>query len=84
LRNGRGATFIAPYSTRARPNATIATPVEWSELAGLTAEKFSMTEVLERVRRGPASDPWRDVPKVRQRVGRSLMRSLQQALARVG
>lgn len=84
LRNGRGATFIAPYSTRARPNATIATPVEWSELAGLTAEKFSMTEVLERVRRGPASDPWREVPKVRQRVGRSLMRSLQQALARVG
>ncbi|WP_227666709.1 hypothetical protein, partial [Klebsiella variicola] len=29
LRNGRGATAIAPYSTRARPGAAIAMPVSW-------------------------------------------------------
>ncbi|HEX3853563.1 MAG TPA: DNA ligase D, partial [Polyangiaceae bacterium] len=32
LRNGRGATFIAPYSSRAREGATIALPIEWQEL----------------------------------------------------
>jgi bifunctional non-homologous end joining protein LigD len=32
LRNVRGATFVAPYSTRARPNAPIAAPLEWDEL----------------------------------------------------
>jgi bifunctional non-homologous end joining protein LigD len=32
LRNGRGATFIAPYSSRAREGATIALPVDWEEL----------------------------------------------------
>ena len=32
LRNGRGATFIAPYSPRARAGAGIAMPIEWAQL----------------------------------------------------
>ena len=83
LRNGRGATFIAPYSTRARPKATVATPVEWSELDGLAAERFTMAEVLERLRR-PKGDPWRELSKVRQRISRSLLRSLPGAAAKIG
>jgi bifunctional non-homologous end joining protein LigD len=82
LRNGRGATFIAPYSTRARPKATIATPVTWRELEGLEAERFTMAEVLARLQR-PNGDPWREVPKVRQRISRSLQRSLQGAIAKI-
>ena len=32
LRNGRGATAIAPYSTRSRAGAYVATPVSWQQL----------------------------------------------------
>ena len=32
LRNGRGATAIAPFSTRARPGAAIACPIAWADL----------------------------------------------------
>ena len=36
LRNGRGATAIAPYSTRARDAAPVAAPIAWKELAQFT------------------------------------------------
>jgi len=43
LRNSRGATFIAPYSSRAREGATIALPIEWEDLtAKLNPEAFNV------------------------------------------
>ncbi|HWZ93526.1 MAG TPA: non-homologous end-joining DNA ligase, partial [Polyangiaceae bacterium] len=34
LRNARGATFVAPYSSRAREGATVAMPIAWDDLSG--------------------------------------------------
>lgn len=59
LRNSRGATAIAPYSTRAKAGAPVATPIAWSELSQkLRPSRFSVSTVPTRLRR-QANDPWR-------------------------
>ena len=42
LRNLPGATVIAPYSLRARPRATVATPLAWSELDATAPDAFAI------------------------------------------
>jgi bifunctional non-homologous end joining protein LigD len=67
LRNGRGATFICPYSTRAREHATVATPIDWEELArGVDPTGFTIASVPPRIARVP--DPWAELPAIRQRL----------------
>jgi bifunctional non-homologous end joining protein LigD len=68
LRNGRGATAVAPYSTRARAGAPVAMPVDWSELAGLAgAAHFTVRTAPQRLS-ALAEDPWKDLPRIRQRL----------------
>jgi bifunctional non-homologous end joining protein LigD len=58
LRNGRGATAVAAYSTRARPGAPISTPVRWEELGPeLTASRFNVANIGRRLA-ALKSDPW--------------------------
>jgi bifunctional non-homologous end joining protein LigD len=55
LRNGKGATFVAPYSTRARANAPVALPVEWDELDKIKPNQFSLDQTIDRLeKRGDA------------------------------
>jgi bifunctional non-homologous end joining protein LigD len=65
LRNARGATAVAPYSTRARAGAPIATPLSWDELEDETQGPPSRTlfDILQRLSR---PDPWREYFKVKQ------------------
>ncbi|HEX2877360.1 MAG TPA: DNA ligase D, partial [Polyangiaceae bacterium] len=50
LRNARGATFVAPYSTRARENAPVATPLEWDELTPkLKPDQFTLRNLAARL-----------------------------------
>jgi len=68
LRNGRGATAIVAYSTRARPGATVSMPVAWDELGPkLMPNKFTVLNVGKRLAQLKA-DPWAGIDKVRQKL----------------
>jgi bifunctional non-homologous end joining protein LigD len=60
LRNGRGATAIVPYSTRARAGATVAMPLGWDELEpSLGPGHFTVANAAARLD-NLAADPWAD------------------------
>jgi bifunctional non-homologous end joining protein LigD len=68
LRNERGSTAIAPYSTRAKPEASVATPVTWTELGRIPrADAFTVPDVVRRLTQ--KSDPWAGYFDVRQKIG---------------
>jgi bifunctional non-homologous end joining protein LigD len=58
LRNGRGATAVAAYSTRARAGATISVPLRWEELsAEIRSDHFTIRNLPRRMAR-LRRDPW--------------------------
>jgi bifunctional non-homologous end joining protein LigD len=66
LRNGRGATAIAAYSTRARPGATVSTPLGWEELEhGVAPADFNVLTVPGRL---ALPDPWAGLHEVKQSI----------------
>jgi bifunctional non-homologous end joining protein LigD len=76
LRNTRGATAVAPYSLRARPVATVATPLAWDELsAQAPPTAWTLATVLERIAR--RRDPWADYERHRQRLTAAMRRALR-------
>ncbi|WP_366657663.1 DNA ligase D [Fodinicurvata sp. EGI_FJ10296] len=57
LRNGRGATAVAAYSTRARAGAPVSMPVDWSEIGSVGPAQFTVQNAPTRVH-GQSDDPW--------------------------
>ncbi|MEA4988944.1 MAG: DNA ligase D [Anaerovorax sp.] len=57
IRNGRGATSIAPYSLRGRKGAKVSMPIEWEELDAVAPDGIDMEEALLRIK---GNDPWKD------------------------
>lgn len=65
IRNGRGATSIAPYSLRARNGARVSMPIRWDELDSVAPDSIGIEEALQRIR---GSDPWKGFHRSGQRL----------------
>jgi bifunctional non-homologous end joining protein LigD len=76
LRNARGATAIAPYSTRARAGAPVAVPIGWDELARVKPASLTVETVPRRLDRLKA-DPWAGFAEVRQSLTKKAWAALE-------
>jgi bifunctional non-homologous end joining protein LigD len=77
LRNERGATAVASYSTRARPGATVATPISWDELSvSLRPARFTTGTVPDRVRE-MTEDPWKGFFELRQAITHGMQAQIE-------
>ena len=66
LRNGRGATAVVAYSTRARPGAPVSAPLAWEELnEHIHSTHFTIRNMPRRLA-SLKRDPWHDIACVRQ------------------
>jgi bifunctional non-homologous end joining protein LigD len=75
-RNARGANAVAPYSTRARPGAPVATPVAWEELTtALRPDLYNVRNLAERLL-NLSADPWTGLDKVRQALTPAILRKI--------
>ena len=74
LRNERGSTAIAPYSTRAKAGATVAAPLSWDELARCkSADMFDVKTMTRRAKK--LKDPWPGFFKLRQTLTDAMLRA---------
>lgn len=70
LRNGRGATAISPFSSRARPGAPVAWPVSWAGLARLRNAHPATVETALTMLKRQKTDPWKDYFRTQQSLPR--------------
>lgn len=67
LRNGYGASAIAPYSVRAREHAPVALPVTWLEAKKLkNANSYTLKNVPKLLKN--RKDPWAGYNKIKQKI----------------
>lgn len=68
-RNAYGQTGVAPYSVRGRPGATVATPLEWDELADaeLGPRSYTVGNLFRRL--GQRDDPWKEIAQAARPLG---------------
>ena len=76
LRNERGSTAIAPYSTRARDNAPVSAPITWDEVKTVPAANiFTIRTMPERAR--SIGDPWEGYFETKQSITKAMMRAVK-------
>jgi bifunctional non-homologous end joining protein LigD len=64
LQNSHGRTMACPYSLRAVPEATVSTPLEWSEIKkGIKPTEFNIFSVVKREK-----DPWKKILENKQKL----------------
>lgn len=67
LRNARGATAVAAYSTRARPGAPVSTPVTWDEVGRRRPDAYTVATIPRRLS-ALRRDPWGGYEQSRRRL----------------
>jgi bifunctional non-homologous end joining protein LigD len=72
-RNGTGATIVAPYSPRARPDATVSFPITPQELTSVSPGEFTVRSVPQLLAR-PGPKRWRALADERGRLSSRLLR----------
>jgi bifunctional non-homologous end joining protein LigD len=76
LRNGRGATAVAPFSPRARPGATIAMPLKWTQVKpGLDPADYTIRASAKLIEQGAAA--WKDFFNVEQKLTANIRRAFK-------
>jgi bifunctional non-homologous end joining protein LigD len=81
LRNGRGATAIAPYSTRARAGAPVSAPLDWDELTPeLRPDRYTLLNMPERL--AAIADPWSDFDRSRRAISATMRAKLSARVRR--
>jgi bifunctional non-homologous end joining protein LigD len=64
LQNSHGRTMACPYSLRALPEATVSTPLEWSEVKkGIKPTELNIFSVVKREK-----DPWKGILENKQKL----------------
>jgi bifunctional non-homologous end joining protein LigD len=77
LRNDRGATSVAPYSTRAKPGAPVSVPITWDELsANLKSDHFTIANLPVRLAK-LKRDPWSALLSTKQALTKAAFNKLQ-------
>src|SRR5690606_33445618 len=75
LRNERGSTAIAPWSSRSREGAPAAVPVTWDELETIkAANQFTLAAAADRARQ---PDPWPDYFSISQSITKPMLKKLE-------
>lgn len=64
LRNGKGATCVAPYSLRARDNLPISFPLAWEELGKIKPNQINIANYKKYL----TENPWHDFWLVKQKL----------------
>jgi bifunctional non-homologous end joining protein LigD len=81
LRNNRGSTSVAAYSTRARPRGPVSVPVAWDELsADLRSDRYDVTTLPRRLA-SLRRDPWERYWTLRQTITPEMRRAVGLAVS---
>jgi bifunctional non-homologous end joining protein LigD len=76
LRNGRGASTVAPFSVRARGGMAVSMPISWEELKDVRrGDEWTMKKAVAR-QRSLQADPWEGIWRTRQGITAAMRRAV--------